>query len=352
MTSIADDTRDYDAWLRTQCQVDEKTLRMKHKIMREDVFRFLRATYYRWARRVDALLPDLADAPRALCVGDIHVENFGAWRDGDGRLVWGVNDFDEAAEMPFAYDLVRLVTSIRLAPAIGVGKRAVADAVLEGYEAGLEAPRPTLPDEHDLILRREFALLDSARSTFWEKIAALPDAKPPAPIARALSAHIPDGAQKRRYASRVAGAGSLGRPRYVLIATWHGGTIVREAKSLVPSAWDWAHRLSRPSRYTALSHGAYRSPDPWLGIDEAARVVVRRLSASARKIELTDLRNGMLREHLIRGMGFDLGAIHAATPRKVPALKAFLTTQPRDWLHTAARTMQSAIEDDHAHWRG
>ncbi|MBV1694097.1 MAG: hypothetical protein KGP27_06515, partial [Hyphomicrobiales bacterium] len=99
-------------------------------------------------------------------------------------------------------------------------------------------------------------------------------------------------------------------------------------------------------------HGAYRSPDPWLGIDEAARVVVRRLSASARKIELTDLRNGMLREHLIRGMGFDLGAIHAATPRKAPALKAFLTTQPRDWLHTAARTMQSAIEDDHAHWRG
>jgi uncharacterized protein (DUF2252 family) len=24
------------------------------------------------------------------------VENFGAWRDVEGRLIWGINDFDEA----------------------------------------------------------------------------------------------------------------------------------------------------------------------------------------------------------------------------------------------------------------
>ena len=46
-----------------------------------------------------------------LAVGDIHIENFGTWRDNDGRLIWGVNDFDEAAEMPYALDLVRLTTS-------------------------------------------------------------------------------------------------------------------------------------------------------------------------------------------------------------------------------------------------
>ena len=50
-----------------------------------------------------------------LAVGDIHLENFGTWRDADGRLVWGVNDFDEAAEMPYALDLIRLATSALVA---------------------------------------------------------------------------------------------------------------------------------------------------------------------------------------------------------------------------------------------
>ena len=29
------------------------------------------------------------DAPQVLSVGDLHLENFGTWRDADGRLVWG-----------------------------------------------------------------------------------------------------------------------------------------------------------------------------------------------------------------------------------------------------------------------
>ena len=40
---------------------------------------------------------------------------FGTWRDKEGRLVWGVNDCDEAARMPYAVDLMRLVTSAILA---------------------------------------------------------------------------------------------------------------------------------------------------------------------------------------------------------------------------------------------
>ena len=60
-------------------------------------------------------LPRIGDAPSVLAVGDIHIENFGTWRDEEGRLVWGVNDFDEAAEMPYVLDLVRLATSAALA---------------------------------------------------------------------------------------------------------------------------------------------------------------------------------------------------------------------------------------------
>ena len=54
-----------------------------------------------------------------LAVGDMHVENFGTWRDAEGRLVWGVNDFDEAAKMPYTIDLVRLAASAMLAGGAG-----------------------------------------------------------------------------------------------------------------------------------------------------------------------------------------------------------------------------------------
>ena len=57
----------------------------------------------------------LARAPRALAVGDLHVENFGTWRDVEGRLIWGINDFDEAWRLPYTNDLVRLATSALLA---------------------------------------------------------------------------------------------------------------------------------------------------------------------------------------------------------------------------------------------
>jgi hypothetical protein len=88
-----------------------------------------------------------------LAVGDLHVENFGIWRDSRERLVWGVNDFDEACQLPFTIDLVRLATSIILA-AEAVKIEAPMDKVTEflitGYEDGLKAGgRPILLEEED-----------------------------------------------------------------------------------------------------------------------------------------------------------------------------------------------------------
>ena len=54
-------------------------------------------------------------ASQVLALGDLHIENFGTWRDIEGRLVWGVNDFDEACELPHTLDLVRLAASAHLA---------------------------------------------------------------------------------------------------------------------------------------------------------------------------------------------------------------------------------------------
>ena len=78
-------------------EVVESDLKLKHQLMRGSVFTFLRATFYRWASLWQETCPDLDKGPRVLAVGDLHVENFGTWRDTEGRLVWGVNDFDEVA---------------------------------------------------------------------------------------------------------------------------------------------------------------------------------------------------------------------------------------------------------------
>jgi uncharacterized protein (DUF2252 family) len=82
--------------------------------MAEAVFPFLRATFYRWAQLWPEICRELSRGPQVLVVGDLHVENFGTWRDAQWRLVWGVNDFDEAATAAYAADPVLAAHGERL----------------------------------------------------------------------------------------------------------------------------------------------------------------------------------------------------------------------------------------------
>ena len=119
---IVQATGRYEKWLRRQIPVVDDDLIYKHEQMRADPFLFFRATFYRWAQLWPKKCPRLTRAPIVNAVGDLHLENFGTWRDAEGRLVWGVNDFDEAHPMSFANDLVRLAVSallsLHVAPAI------------------------------------------------------------------------------------------------------------------------------------------------------------------------------------------------------------------------------------------
>src|SRR5205823_9516885 len=119
-------------------------LEYKHRQMAHpaDPFPFFRGTYYRWVQRWAEAAGDLAAAPAVLAVGDLHVENYGTWRDSDGRLCWGVNDFDEADRLPYTNDLVRLAASVRLARRAGtldVKLGAACRAILAGYGQALDA---------------------------------------------------------------------------------------------------------------------------------------------------------------------------------------------------------------------
>src|SRR5437868_13651106 len=87
-----------------------------------DPFSFFRATYYRWTQQFDALDRSLSKAPVVLAVGDLHLENYGTWRDALGRLAWGINDFDEAFPLPYTNDLLRLATSVPSQCAFATGR--------------------------------------------------------------------------------------------------------------------------------------------------------------------------------------------------------------------------------------
>ncbi|MEO8526293.1 MAG: DUF2252 family protein [Caldimonas sp.] len=334
----------YERWLRKQCDVVESDLEAKHERMRKSAFRFLRATYFRWARTIEAVCPDLARAPRVACVGDIHIENFGTWRDADARLVWGVNDYDESAVMPYAYDLVRLVTSILLAPGHQITAARAATAVLGGYRSGLSNPVAALLDENAGWLRSFANPSEEESRSFWKDIDVLPEADPPAQVRKELRKSLPVGAADLRFASRTAGGGSLGRPRFVAVANWNSGRVVREAKAFVPSAWGWAHdRASRRPWFVDLADGSFRSPDPLMHIE--GDFMFRRIAPDARKIDFKGVHAQELSTRLLEAMGADLAAVHASDPRST-LIAGDLTARKRGWLARAAEAGRHATQRD------
>ena len=348
MASLLEDVAAYEAWLRKHCAVVEDDLAAKHQRMRASPFDFLRATYFRWARTVHDFAPELLGTPEVLSVGDTHVENFGTWRDEDSRQVWGANDFDEASVMPYPLDLLRLVVSARLAPDFKLGGRETAKEMLGGYVEGLQSPQPILLEQGAKWFRTLVNNLEDKSAGFWREVDAYADATPPEPVQSALRGCLPKGATIQRFATRRSGGGSLGRPRYLAIALWQGGRIVREAKAVVPSAWDWAAgRGETPSRILDAAFGRFRSPDPTLSTSNG--FLLRQIASDAQKLDLKDV--SMLDEgtKLVRAMGAEIGAIHAGQGDPHRLLEDLARRDP-DWLQLAAKRAQQSVEADHALW--
>jgi uncharacterized protein (DUF2252 family) len=236
----------YERWLGAHLRLIRADLTRKHTAMAEDAFQFLRATFFRWAQRWPAVCPEEARAPKVLAVGDVHVENFGTWRDIEGRLVWGVNDFDEAWLLPYTNDLVRLATSAMLAARerqLSLEPKQVCDPLLEGYGAALECGgRAFVLAEHHRALHDVAVERLKNPAGFWDKLESMPPmrGKLPPGARKALQRMLPDPKLEARYVHRIAGLGSLGGQRVVAIADWHGGKLAREAKAAAPSACAWA----------------------------------------------------------------------------------------------------------------
>jgi hypothetical protein len=357
--SIQDLTERYEAWLRKQTRVIEDDLLLKHKAMRESAFPFLRATYYAWAVTWPAALPDLFDAPSVTAVGDLHMENFGTWRDAEGRLAWGINDFDEAATLPYTNDLVRLATSASLAyeaAKLRAPAADLADAFLDGYTASLrDGGDAVVFGEHNRRLG-EVILRDLIRPrSFWKKKLAESARKGRAvpPDGRdVLERALPPGTTNVHIQPRIAGVGSLGRPRFVAIGDWNGGRVAREAKAVVPSAALWAKSGGPPPSsgraFEHLLNASIRSRDPFL--HSSRGWVLRRLAPDTDKIEITSLGRA-LEVELARLMGREVANVHLATPGAADAILPNLARRPANWLVKAARSMAALTVESYKTWR-
>ena len=187
LVSIVAATRSYETWVGRQVPLVRADIAFKHEQMALAAFPFLRATFYRWVQQWAVCCPDLATTPKVLAVGDLHTENFGTWRDDEGRLIWGINDFDEAFPLGYTIDLVRLATSARMAIDAGtlqITPREACAAILEGYRDGINGDgRPFVLEEDHPVLRAEATSELRDPVTFWQRMIALPTMRRP-PSAR------------------------------------------------------------------------------------------------------------------------------------------------------------------------
>lgn len=349
--NIVQATRSYESWMARQTTVVRGDLQAKHRRMAESAFVFLRGTYYRWVQQWPAVCERLADAPRVLGVGDLHVENFGTWRDAEGRLVWGVNDLDEASPLPYTSDLVRLATSAVLAAEdtqLVLPPRRVCTSILEGYLAALErgGRAIVLAERHGWL--RQIALQELKDPVrFWKKLAANPTAsRPPQALLRLIA--LPEGSSDIRLLRRRAGVGSLGRPRFVALAMHCGGLIAREAKALIAPATAWASPQRRRRDYgVELTRRAVRASDPFFAAHPGW--TVRRLSPDCLKIEMTNMPRRCDEAKLLRAMGWETANIHLATPS--PHVARDVKSRTGSWLERAALAMVDAVADDHRAWK-
>lgn len=305
---------------------DPERLAMKYRNMRASAFVYLRATCHLFPEQLPALKV-LASAPAVWSCGDLHLENFGSYK-GDNRLTYfDINDFDEAALIPASWDVVRLLTSVRLACAELELKdervRELVDVLLAAYfrELRLGSARWLERDTavgpvHELLAaateRKRKDFLDSRTGKTGKRRALLIDGK------RALTASPAQHAQVREFmqqfaktqsepefyqvldvARRIAGNGSLGVDRFVVLVRGKGSpdnNYLLDLKQATCSALTDALTLKQPAwrslgeRVVAITQRAQAVPVAFL---HAVQVdgrdyVLRDLQPSADRVSFSE----------------------------------------------------------------
>lgn len=358
MQDIGTATDAYERWLGERVALVARDIDKKHEDMADDAFALLRGTFYRWAERWPAAAGDLGAAPVVLAVGDVHVENFGLWRDAEGRLVWGLNDVDEAHPAPYTSDLARLAVSAVLAARKGAPSldvREIVGVILEGYRKGVESKlRPfVLAEAHSWLREAAMKRLRDPEK-YWKKVEKADpiDAAAQPEIAETVRAALPLPHEDVRFVHRQAGLGSLGRPRIAALAHWQGSNVCREAKAMVPSAWLWvagADQAWEPMYIGQMLREAVRAPDPTLGL--VGSWLIRRLAPDNSRLEFKDLSDDRDDARLLKAMGRETANIHAGVARVRRAVAEHLASLKDKHLTDVTERLVEATEEDYRAWK-
>lgn len=280
-----------EAILRANHGRKPKLLRLKLRRMLADPFTFFRGTNHLFVSDWPELQPPEA-GPDILICGDLHLENFGAYRTAEGDFRYDINDFDEAMIASSSLDLVRCTTSIFLAAEqwrlLPTQATSMALAYLEHYRkailaatsagaVGEVAPR----SGHGAIWELLGSTASGIQEALLEKNTKRKSSAPPKIrrtdrhvaistkrfelIREAVEAHgkkvgMSDQYRVHDVTGRIAGVGSLGVRRYLALLEGEGrpdGYRLLDIKQVEPSALEGCTIASQPD----------------YGGDEAQRVV-------------------------------------------------------------------------------
>lgn len=243
---------------------DPQRLQLKYSNIRNDPFTFLRGTCHLFYER----LPQsglMRSAPLAWICGDLHLENFGSYK-GDNRLAYfDLNDFDEAALAPVSWELVRLLSSILIAAdgSPNTDSKLLCRSLIDAYGAALVQGKARWV-ERDLAQgmvgvllnglrgrqRADFLNTRTVRDGKLRKLRV--DGKKALPVSDKQRTIVttfmerfaseqanPDFYKVLDVARRVAGTGSLGVDRYVILVQGKGspdGNYLLDLKQALPSS--------------------------------------------------------------------------------------------------------------------
>ncbi len=261
-----------DALLHWHRDFERTDLPRKLEKLAVSPFGFFRGTYFLFTASLPSRPFLRAAGP---VIGDIHTQNYGSFRAITGRIVFDINDFDETTEGWYEFDVYRLAVSLILAAEqmghrLGDGVNA-AEAAVREWIASLARWRHTSRQRFEAVepMAIESRLLAAAavrsREKFIGSLAELSSRgcfvfKPGAeyiPVSAAIRQSAagalpeflrhciaPAKAKPRRYTfqdacRRVAGNGSMGRPRFAVLL----GKGVREEETLSSLRlveWKWS----------------------------------------------------------------------------------------------------------------
>ncbi|MBW4472984.1 MAG: DUF2252 domain-containing protein [Stenomitos rutilans HA7619-LM2] len=223
-------------------------LALKYQTMRQNAFAFLRGTCHLFYENFPARSA-LNEAPPVWICGDLHLENFGTYKGNDRLVYFDINDFDEAALAPCTWDLARFLTSILVAAhSLNIDDtdaQALCQNFLTAYTRVLSkgqvgmVNRDTstglvkeLIDSLKLRKRKEFLDKRTEKVGKTRRLLLNEKARPITKTQRKqIEILIQTWAAKQKkpkffrlldVAYRVAGTGSLGLERYILLVEGNG----------------------------------------------------------------------------------------------------------------------------------